>query len=57
MSQYIVRGVLIGGSIGILAYVFGVTDTIGRSFMLGFIGGTLAGVTMALIRRNKPPLD
>ncbi len=53
MSPYIVRGLLIGGSLGVLAVVFGIVDNMPRAFGVGMIGGFLAGLTMARLRRGK----
>ena len=55
MGVYIIRGVLIGGSLGIFAGLFGVVDNLPRAFLLGGIAGLLAGITLARARRNKPP--
>ena len=55
MGSYIIRGVLIGGSLGIFAGLFGIVDNLPRAFLLGGIAGVLAGVTLVRVRRNKPP--
>lgn len=57
MNPYIVRGVLIGASLGVFAALFGVVDNMPRGFLIGVIAGGLAGLTMAQLRKNKPPLD
>lgn len=57
MSPFIVRGVLIGGSLGVFAALFGVVDNMPRAFVIGIIAGALAGLTMARLRKNKPPMD
>lgn len=57
MSPFIVRGVLIGGSLGVFAALFGLVDSMPRAFILGMIAGALAGLTLARLRRNKPPAD
>ena len=51
--SYIVRGILIGGSVGVLAGL--VMDMhLGRAMALGMIAGFLAGITMERRRaRNK----
>jgi len=57
MDSHIVRGILIGGSIGVLAGVFGVVD-MARGAALGMIAGFFAGLTLEKKRdkqrRNKP---
>jgi membrane associated rhomboid family serine protease len=45
-KNYLVRGILIGGSLGVLAGVFGLVN-IGRGAALGMIGGFFAGITLA----------
>ena len=57
MSPFIVRGVLIGGSLGVFAALFGLVDSMPRAFILGMIAGALAGLTLARLRRSKPPAD
>lgn len=56
MNPYMTRGALIGGSLGVFAALFGVVDSMPRAFALGVLGGFFAGLTLARIRRNKPPL-
>lgn len=48
----IVRGILIGGSIGVFAGLAGVTD-MGRGLMLGGLVGILAVLTMQGRREKK----
>lgn len=38
MNPFIVRGILIGGSLGVFAALFGVVDNMARAFGLGMIG-------------------
>ena len=38
MANYIVRGILIGGSLGVFAGILGIVD-MGRGAALGMIGG------------------
>lgn len=57
MSPFIVRGVLIGGSLGVFAALFGLVGSMPRAFLLGMLAGALAGLTLAWLRRNKPPVD
>ncbi len=55
MSPYIVRGILIGGSLGVFAALFGVADNLPRMLGLGMIGGFFAGLTLARLRQGRPP--
>ncbi len=45
MANYIVRGILIGGSLGVFAGILGIVD-MGRGAALGMIGGFFAGLTL-----------
>lgn len=45
MGNYLVRGILIGGSLGVFAGLFGIVD-MGRGAALGMIGGFFAGLTL-----------
>lgn len=45
MANYIVRGILIGGSLGVFAGLLGIMD-MGRGAALGMIGGFFAGLTL-----------
>ena len=45
MNSPIAKGFLIGSSLGILAVVFGITDSLPRSVLLGSLGGIFAGMT------------
>lgn len=57
MNPFILRGVLTGASLGVFAALFGIVDNMPRAFLIGFAAGGLAGLTMARLRRNKPPVD
>lgn len=55
LSDYLVRGILIGGSLGVLAGVFNFMD-MARGAGLGMIMGFIAGLTLARreeIRREQ----
>lgn len=54
-DNYIVRGILVGGSVGVFASLLGFSDSLPRAFGVGMIGGFLAGITLYRIRsrRNK----
>jgi gas vesicle protein len=57
LQSYIVRGILIGGSIGVFAGLFGLFD-IARGAALGMIAGFFAGLTLEKKRereRRKKP--
>lgn len=51
-GDYIARGILIGGSVGVFAALLGITQSLFWSCGLGMFAGFMAGVTMA-IRRKK----
>ena len=51
IDNYIVRGIIIGGSLGVFAALMGFTE-MGRSFGVGMFAGALAGLTMQR-RRNR----
>ena len=51
MKNFIVRGILIGGSLGVLLALAGVAESLPRAFGLGMLGGALAGFTLG--RRKK----
>ncbi len=45
-KNYLVRGIVIGGSLGVLAGVFGLVD-MARGAALGMVAGFFAGLTLA----------
>lgn len=47
------KGFLIGSSLGIFAYLFGITESMGRSVLLGIIGGMCAGLTFKIKEGKK----
>ena len=51
------RGILIGGSLGVFASLFGIVGSMPRAFIFGMIAGGLAGLTVGRLRRNKPSQD
>lgn len=53
MPNYLVRGILIGGSIGAFAALFGLVDNMARAVGLGMFAGFLAGLTLARKHRKK----
>lgn len=50
MSNHIVRGIIIGGSVGLLLGLLGMH--LGRAIALGMIGGFFAGITLERRRRR-----
>lgn len=53
MDNLIVRGILIGGSLGVFAAIFGLSDNMFRALGFGMIAGALAGYTIQRIRRKR----
>ncbi len=52
MANYIVRGILIGGSLGVFAGLFGFF-TLARGAALGMVAGFFAGLTMENRRAKR----
>ena len=55
MERYIVRGILIGGAIGLMASWFGYPALFAMG--LGMVGGFLAGVTRYVLERRRAERD
>lgn len=53
MRHFILRGILIGGSMGVLYALSGFSDSLPRAFGVGMIGGALAGLTLAIRQRKR----
>jgi hypothetical protein len=51
MKNFIMRGILIGGACGVLGALLGFSDSLGRAFGVGMIGGALAGYTLSRLRK------
>lgn len=51
MKNFIIRGILIGGSLGVFGALAGFSDSMPRAFGVGMIAGALAGLTIGLRRR------
>lgn len=47
------KGFLIGSSLGIFAYLFGITDNMARSVLIGIVAGVCAGITFRIREGNK----
>lgn len=52
MKNYVVRGIILGGSVGALASLAGILPNLPRAVAIGMVGGFLAGITLAK-RHNK----
>ena len=55
MRHFLLRGILIGGSMGVLYALAGFSDSLPRAFGVGMIGGALAGLTLASARTGNDP--
>lgn len=53
MINYIVRGIFIGGAMGVFGSLLGFTDNMPRAIALGMVGGFFAGLTMARRQDKK----
>lgn len=53
MRHFLLRGILIGGSMGVLYALSGFSDSLPRAFGVGMIGGALAGLTLAIRQRKR----
>ena len=51
MINYIMRGILIGGACGVFGALLGFSDSLGRAFGVGMIGGALAGYTLSRLKK------
>jgi len=59
MNYPVIRGILIGGAVGVFAVLFGLADSMPMAFGFGMIGGAFAGLTMKWrqSKRSKLPKD
>ena len=53
IRHFLLRGILIGGSMGVLYALAGFSDSLPRAFGVGMIGGALAGLTLAIRKRKR----
>ncbi len=53
MKMAIIRGMVLGGSLGIFAALFGISDVIARTALTGTIAGGFAGYTIAKFQARK----
>lgn len=49
----ILKGFLIGSSFGVFAFLFGITESMPRSIILGTVAGIAAGLTFKIRENNK----
>ena len=49
MRHFLLRGILIGGSMALAGF----SDSLPRAFGVGMIGGALAGLTLAIRQRKR----
>jgi len=55
MTDMLARGILIGGSIGALAGLFGMDPA--RAMLLGLVAGFLAGLTRYKLQKKRKEKD
>lgn len=53
MKNFVVRGILIGGSLGVFLALADFVPSMPRALALGMLGGALAGLTIGLRQRGK----
>ncbi len=53
MKMAIIRGMILGGSIGIFAYLFGFSEVMSRTALTGTIAGALAGYSTFKLQERK----
>lgn len=53
MHYFLIRGIIIGGSMGVLYALAGFSDSLPRAFGVGMIGGALAGLTLMIRQRLR----
>ncbi len=53
MKNFLIRGILIGGSLGVLGALAGFSDSLPGAFGVGMIAGALAGLTLAFRQRRR----
>ncbi len=53
MKMTVIRGVILGGSLGIFAALFGFSDVISRTAITGSIAGGLAGYSTVKLAERK----
>lgn len=51
--NFVVRGILIGASIGVLGYLVGFLSSLPRAIALGMVPGFVAGITLARAHKAK----
>jgi hypothetical protein len=53
MSNFLVRGILIGGALGAFGGMLGLSDNLPRAVAIGMVGGFFAGLTLARKHAKK----
>ncbi|KAF1076025.1 hypothetical protein [Halodesulfovibrio sp. MK-HDV] len=51
--NFVVRGILIGASVGVLGYLVGFLPNLPRAIALGMVPGFVAGITLARAHKAK----
>ncbi|MCT4627981.1 hypothetical protein [Halodesulfovibrio sp.] len=51
--NFVVRGIFIGASIGVLGYLIGFLPNLPRAIALGMVPGFVAGITLARAHKLK----
>jgi hypothetical protein len=51
--NFVVRGIFIGASIGVLGYLVGFLPNLPRAIALGMVPGFVAGITLARAHKAK----
>ena len=55
--NFVVRGIFIGASIGIIGYLVGFLPNLPRAIALGMVPGFVAGITLARSHKAKQNKD
>ena len=49
----VARGILVGGSLGVFAAIFGISDNMFMAVGFGMMAGGLAGLTMTWLEKRR----
>lgn len=55
--NFVVRGIFIGASVGVLGYLIGFLPNLPRAIALGMVPGFVAGITFARAYKSKKKDD